>query len=337
MKTARILLIVTDDALRTQLNQVLSHRASIVVPSSEHSVEECLKDSSYSTILMSFDYAEKYRREIVETFSPQQTSCERLCLFQDSEWQQLLPLVEAGVISRLVSIKCDIARIVEVVLHICTVQEIHYHMEQVHDAELAEQEDKEELKQQIKTLLTQNRRLQSLATTDGLTGLANRRELNDILSKEVARVIRFEEPLSIVMCDVDFFKHYNDNFGHPAGDEVLRSIATIMRTRLRASDIPARYGGEEFLLVLPMTAKHAAIRVAESLRKMIQEYQFAHEEKQPQGDLTMSMGVATFGDDGRDVETLVEAADKALYKAKQTGRNRVCFHGDESLGLPLND
>lgn len=182
-----------------------------------------------------------------------------------------------------------------------------------------------------------NTRLAQLAVTDGLTGLYNHRHFHERLSLEVERSQRSGLPLSLLMLDVDHFKQFNDTFGHPAGDEVLRQLARVLADARRANDVVARYGGEEFAVILVDTPKFTAAKVAERVRERIHTHDFS--EAAPRaGKLSASIGVATFPDDGADAETLVRTADTALYAAKRSGRNRVVLasealsHTPESAG-----
>jgi diguanylate cyclase (GGDEF)-like protein len=168
-----------------------------------------------------------------------------------------------------------------------------------------------------------NSRLAQLAVTDGLTGLYNHRHFHERLCLEVERSGRNGLPLSLLMIDVDHFKHYNDHNGHPAGDEVLRQVAHIMGDGRRANDFCARYGGEEFGIVLVDTSKLTAAKVAEKLRARVADHPFEAGAAQPGGCLSISLGVASFPDDASDAETLVRMADTALYAAKHGGRNCV--------------
>ena len=172
-------------------------------------------------------------------------------------------------------------------------------------------------------------RLADIAKTDGLTGLLNHRSFQERLGLELQRCMRQEHPLSILMIDVDHFKAYNDTHGHPAGDQVLREVSRIFKANLRELDIVARYGGEEFAVVLLDTPKGAAGLVAEKLRQAVLETDFPQaEESQPEGRITVSLGVASFPDDGLAPGELVQMADVALYEAKRRGRNRVIQAGE---------
>jgi diguanylate cyclase (GGDEF)-like protein len=173
-------------------------------------------------------------------------------------------------------------------------------------------------------LTAANFRLEELATTDCLTGLANYRHFRQVLDQELKRAERMGYELSVVMADVDHFKNFNDAHGHLAGDGVLRQVAQVLSRRLRQTDLAARYGGEEFALVLVGASDEEALKVAEDIRLQIQNEPIVGEETQPQGRLTISMGVARFKRDGTEgLEDLVQRADRALYEAKNQGRNRV--------------
>jgi diguanylate cyclase (GGDEF)-like protein len=175
-----------------------------------------------------------------------------------------------------------------------------------------------------------NARLAQLAVTDGLTGLYNHRHFHERLTLEVERSQRSGLPLSLLMLDVDHFKQFNDTFGHPAGDEVLRQLARVLTDTRRANDVVARYGGEEFAVILVDTAKFTAAKVAERVRERIAAHDFS-DAAQKAGKISVSLGVATFAEDGTDAEALVRSADTALYAAKRAGRNRVVLY-TEALG-----
>ena len=164
--------------------------------------------------------------------------------------------------------------------------------------------------------------LERLSNTDALTQLANRRRFSETLEQELARARRYKRPLSLVMLDVDHFKRLNDSYGHQAGDDVLKSIAGLLPTTLRAQDMVARFGGEEFAIVLPETPVQQARAVAERLRSAIESRTF-----RCQGHdigVTASFGVAdTRAGELGSPQQLIGAADRALYTAKTCGRNRV--------------
>lgn len=162
-----------------------------------------------------------------------------------------------------------------------------------------------------------------MAITDGLTGLYNKRFLLERLDMELARAGRNDKSLSYLMMDIDNFKHYNDTNGHPAGDALLKEIASLIKSSIRQTDIAFRYGGEELVVLLPDTEKHGATEIAEKLVKVIHDHTFPHRERQPLGFISVSLGLATFPNDAKNKEDLIQKADTALYSAKAGGKNRV--------------
>jgi diguanylate cyclase (GGDEF)-like protein len=169
-----------------------------------------------------------------------------------------------------------------------------------------------------------NEQLELLANTDPLTALANRRSFQETLNFELRRSKRTHSPLSVLMIDVDHFKVYNDANGHPAGDQVLVQIAKILKETLRNTDVVSRYGGEEFTILLPDPAAEPAKAVAQKLRDTVRAYPFPGAgESQPEGRVTISIGVATAPEDGDTTISIVIAADRALYVAKGLGRDQV--------------
>jgi diguanylate cyclase (GGDEF)-like protein len=169
-----------------------------------------------------------------------------------------------------------------------------------------------------------NQSLKEMADHDGLTGMYNHRCLREALDREVSRVKRHGGCFSILFMDLDNFKQYNDTHGHLMGDELLRELAGVFRERARRYTVLGRYGGEEFVAVVPEASREDARCYAEDIRRRVEEHQFKGRETQPTGRVTLSVGVATFPEDGRDSTELLRRADRALYEAKQSGKNRVC-------------
>ena len=165
--------------------------------------------------------------------------------------------------------------------------------------------------------------LQELSTKDPMTGIPNYRAFEQELAMEHARAERYQTPYSIVFCDVDHFKNYNDQNGHPAGDEVLRRVAAILSQNCRKTDFLARYGGEEFVLIARGQPAEKAKMLAEKLRGAIQYADFLCREKQPLGFVSLSLGVSSYPENGKTAAEVVKAADQAVYRAKEKGRNRV--------------
>lgn len=193
-------------------------------------------------------------------------------------------------------------------------EQAHARLNEMHRALIAADEDKNRL---LERLARQSR-------TDALTGLANRRHLDERLADEFARAKRHRRSLAVAMCDIDFFKRINDRLGHSVGDEVLRHVAAMLRERCRATDIVARYGGEEFCIVfLEADAATAAI-VCEDLRAAIESYDWRRVH--PGLTLTLSIGIADAIELAEHHERLLVAADRCLYAAKEQGKNRVCWN-----------
>lgn len=178
-------------------------------------------------------------------------------------------------------------------------------------------EGRRELDRIHETLRKKNEELEMLSTTDSLTGLSNHRSLMKRLNDEEARFAKDRRIFSVLVGDVDHFKQYNDAFGHPAGDEVLKTIADIMRESTRKVDCCARYGGEEYVIVLPDTAPAEALEVAEHIRARVAAKKFSGRK------ITLSIGVAAFPEDADDAEAIIAIADEALYQAKREGRDRT--------------
>ncbi|HHJ51625.1 MAG TPA: diguanylate cyclase [Caldithrix abyssi] len=171
--------------------------------------------------------------------------------------------------------------------------------------------------------------VEQLSYKDGMTDLHNFRYFELRLKEEVVRHRRTKSGLTLLLLDVDNFKNYNDHMGHPAGDEVLRKLAQILKETVRENDIVARYGGEEFAVILPSIEKPGGVILAERIRENVEKTYFDHEEIQPGGKVTVSIGVASLPLDASDYHELMNKADIALYRAKNNGRNRVVPYSPE--------
>lgn len=165
--------------------------------------------------------------------------------------------------------------------------------------------------------------LERLSVTDRLTDLYNHGYLLQRLEEELGRAARFGHRLSVIMMDIDDFKQFNDTYGHPRGDQVLKAVSGIIRQNLREIDVAARYGGEEFVIVLPETDADGALRVAERIRKTMEAYEIEVDHAGTRDRRTVSLGVATYPMHGQTVARLVDAADRAMYEAKRQGKNRA--------------
>jgi diguanylate cyclase (GGDEF)-like protein len=180
--------------------------------------------------------------------------------------------------------------------------------------------------QYSETINKQTRELSLLAMSDGLTGIANRRAWDLELKRQIQFASRFQKPLTIALIDVDFFKAYNDHYGHTMGDQALKEVAKIISHEAhRKADFVARYGGEEFVALLADTDEHGAQIIAEHLRTGVEQANIEHIKSTVAQHITVSIGLATCYPSHPPIEekALLEQADKALYQAKNNGRNRI--------------
>ena len=177
-----------------------------------------------------------------------------------------------------------------------------------------------------------HRTIRDMITFDELTGLLTKRSLYLELERELTRSARYAHPLSVLMMDLDHFKMVNDTHGHQAGSFVLAEVGRIIQSTIREPDVAGRYGGEEFIACLPETDKDRAIKAAERVRTAIEAAEMKRDDLEIDGDairITISIGVSTYPEDGNDIDGLVREADRALYRCKHEGRNRVLAAGSD--------
>jgi diguanylate cyclase (GGDEF)-like protein len=179
----------------------------------------------------------------------------------------------------------------------------------------------------VEELRLANFRLREMSHTDELTEVGNRRSFDLRFREEISRSSRFGHTFSLLMIDIDGFKKFNDEFGHPKGDAVLRALGALMRSASREGDVPCRVGGEEFAFILPETGKGDGLVFAERFRRRVESSVMAPDSLNP---ITVSIGVAAYPDDGRSPDEIVWAADEALYESKRAGRNRVTAYPRKS-------
>jgi diguanylate cyclase (GGDEF)-like protein len=214
----------------------------------------------------------------------------------------------------------------EVDLPVLSGSEVGYLTEVFNDMVARLRQGREQLAVINETLRKKNKELHELSITDSLTGLYNRKHLMETLENEVARSKRHKHDFSVLVIDIDHFKEYNDTYGHLAGDEVLSRLATVFKESVRSCDYVARYGGEEFILVLPEIGPEDGVKAAERIRKKVAKESFAGDGETIQ--VTVSVGVASYPKDGDDSQSIIRHADTALYKSKESGRNRVVLAGE---------
>jgi diguanylate cyclase (GGDEF)-like protein len=189
-------------------------------------------------------------------------------------------------------------------------------------ASVFRQQDLAQLERQGRALAESAAQLRDLSVRDPLTGLFNRRYLEETLEREVSRASRAGTPLTVLMLDIDHFKSYNDSYGHSVGDELLRQVGAVLRNATRGSDLACRYGGEEFILLLPEAAPPAGLARAEQIREQVGALRMTAGGRGV-APVTFSIGLAAFPADGATGQALVQRADEALYAAKRAGRDRV--------------
>jgi diguanylate cyclase (GGDEF)-like protein len=198
----------------------------------------------------------------------------------------------------------------------------------------SERELEQRVTQRTDELQQLNRKLETLSLTDSLTGIANRRHFDTILRQECKRAQRLGHPLALAMLDVDWFKAYNDQYGHPSGDACLQQIAQVLSaTVCRSSDLVARYGGEEFVFIAPMLNAAEALDIAEKVVRTVADLALPHSQS-PVGHVTVSMGVAAITPGTENsAAVLLQCADAALYLAKTQGRNRAELGVDQAVSV----
>lgn len=184
-------------------------------------------------------------------------------------------------------------------------------------------ENEKKIAEYIVQIEEANKKLEELATTDGMTGLTNFRQFSKLIDLEHARAKRYKSNYSVIFCDIDHFKKYNDQNGHPAGDALLKAYAKLLKESVRTMDVAARYGGEEFVVLCPETDLDNAALLAERICKIIASTKFPFGEKQPMGFISISIGVSAYPQDGETYQDVLKGSDDALYQSKANGRNRV--------------
>jgi diguanylate cyclase (GGDEF)-like protein len=194
------------------------------------------------------------------------------------------------------------------------------------------------LRERNRELRDARRQLTDLANIDDLTGLGNRRMINRVLQDEINRARRSGTSIAVILLDVDYFKNYNDTYGHPAGDQVLKRLAELMRRATsRAGEMVGRYGGEEFILVLPGAALPSAVRTAKRLKQLVIDANMSHQKSEVAKYITISQGVVSVVPDAELIPAdLIKRADTALYRAKNKGRNTIIFDSPVQVDESLN-
>lgn len=314
MERMRILVVDDEEAVRGILAQLLSEDGHEVTPAA--SGEEGLmlfRQDPFPIVITDIRMRRMNGIELLQTIKEEVPETEVIIITSFASMQTAIQALRAGVYDYLIKPFEELDLVTSVVRRAAERIRLHAENRTLFEA----------LRRKNEELEGTNRILAELATNDGLTGLYNHRHFHEILAAEFARTVRHDHPLSLLFLDVDHFKRYNDTHGHLKGDRVLEKIGEIIRNSLRASDMAARYGGEEFVVLLPETPMEHARHVAEQIRKRIENHPFPGRETQPEEKLTVSIGVAGYPQDGKNARELIECVDRALYEAKEMGRNQV--------------
>jgi len=301
----RILIAEDEDTLRAVISEVLADDGHEVtaVPSGERALEE-FKANPFPLVLTDIVMGRMSGIELLQAVKEFDPAALVIIMTSHASLETATAALRVGAHDYLMKPFDDLDTISKIVGKAVTQIE-------------ATQTKVMETKKQIESL-------EAMATRDGLTGLYNHRHFRQELAKELSRAERYGRPFSLVFVDVDHLKKYNDTHGHLAGDEVLRTVASLLSGQVRKDTLVARYGGEEFVILLPECDSLVAGSISESIREAVESHVFSGEETQPLGRLTLSLGVACYPYDATNAESLIDRADQALYQAKNGGRNRVC-------------
>ncbi len=314
-KPVRILVADDDESLRSVLKQVLSMDGyEVNLTASGEEALAAFKKEPCSLIITDIRMGKMSGIQLLQEVKRLRPDTQVIIITSNATLDTAITAIQAGAYDYLTKPFDDIALISSVARR--AVEKIR----------LIEENKSllEKLKRKNEELEFVNLTLKELTIRDGLTGLYNHRHFQETLAVEILRSKRHAKTFSLVFLDVDFFKQYNDTHGHLHGDAVLVALSKLLIAGLRKSDVAVRYGGEEFVLLLPETSKENAFALAGTIREKIAAHPFPGRETQPQGKVTVSMGIAAFPEDGSDSSTLLHRADEALYQAKNGGRNKVC-------------
>jgi diguanylate cyclase (GGDEF)-like protein len=310
----RILVADDDESLRSVLEQVLSMDGFVVtVTASGEEALEAFKKEPYPLIFTDIRMGRMSGMDLLKEVKQLRPDTEIVIMTSYAALDTAMTAIKAGAYDYLAKPFEDISLISSVAQR--AVEKIRLAAENKNLVG--------KLQQQYENLERANATLKELSIRDGLTNLYNHRYFQESLSQEIHRSKRHARMFSLIFLDVDFFKQYNDTHGHPAGDLILIELSHLLKNSIRRTDIIARYGGEEFVLLLPETTRERAHAFAETIRTKIADFPFPGRNTQPEGRITVSMGIAEYPQDGSDSASLLQHADTALYQAKESGRNAV--------------
>ncbi len=314
-KNTRVLVVDDEESLRGIVTQVLSEDGhDVTEASSAEEALEIFQKGSYPLVISDIKMSGMSGIELLQEIKKLNTDTQFIIMTSYASLDTVITAMRHGAYDYLIKPFEDIDLVTAVASRAIEKIQLIKENQQLVKELLLKNDD----------LKKANERLVEMAVRDGLTGLYNHRYFQESLALEVVRSLRYGHRFSLLFIDVDNFKHYNDAHGHLEGDRLLIKLSQTVKEQLRGSDIVARYGGEEFVIILPETTREDATQIAEHIRTSVAEFPFKGREIQTTGNITISMGVATFPDDGSDGTSLIKHADDLLYKAKNSGRNKVC-------------
>jgi|688.fasta_scaffold107459_3 diguanylate cyclase (GGDEF)-like protein len=332
----RILLVDDEEANLKALERTLREKFEVVLATSASAALEAINRQDFAAVVSDQRMPEMLGSELLSKIAKVKPFITRVILTAHTETNEILDTINRAEIFRFITKPWENQDL------IVTIQQaVEHHRLIVQNKELLsqlelktkglEQKEKEllALNKNLESLVEKrtlelklaNERLSELAMTDPLTKIMNRRAFSKKLIEEIDRSSRYKHSMVLAMIDVDHFKHFNDTEGHVLGDEALKKIAQVFSGNLRKSDALARYGGEEFIIMMPETKLGSGNEICERLRAAVEAISFQGQQRSAY--LTVSIGLCEFPESGEGSEDLIEAADKALYEAKQAGRNRV--------------
>ncbi len=310
----RVLVVDDEDGLRTIISQVLTDTGyEVTTAASGEAALEAFKDSPFPIVMTDVFMGEMTGVELLHEIKQLDPNTQVVIMTSNASLESATAALRSGAYDYLQKPFEDLDAISAVIDRAAD------KVEEIRQAETMV----DSLKRNAHELETLNSQLTNLATKDALTGLFNRRHFLEALELELAGSRRHGRTFSLLFVDLDRFKHYNDTFGHPAGDDLLKGLAELITRNSRSTTTVARYGGEEFILLVPEAPKAGAKIFAERLRASVEEHVWHDKESHPSVQVTLSIGVSTFPEDGLDAKTMISRADEALYKAKEEGRNRI--------------
>jgi len=324
METPRILVVDDEPENLRALERTLRSKFRVVAVDSPQAALTAFEKEEFSVVISDQNMPGMQGTELLAKIGKQKPAVTRLLLTAYTETSILLDAINRAEIYRYLTKPWENTELLTVVgqaaerFHLITEnQRLVGELKKVNEGL------ETTVKERTAELQEANERLAKLAMTDPLTKVMNRRAFFGRFTEEVERSRRYLRSLVVAMVDVDRFKDFNDMEGHLRGDEALKKIAQTLQNNLRKTDLLGRYGGEEFILLMPETPLASAVETCERLRAGIEDLEF--QGKEEPAYLTVSIGVAAYPDQGNTVEGLTEAADQALYQAKNAGRNRVVF------------